>query len=85
MFGGEVMLGWRRAMRIEQLGQAERHVRAARRHIARQQAMVAKLALAGHDTTEARASLQRLAELLAAQITARDRIRAEADELKRDR
>jgi isochorismate hydrolase len=66
-----------RAMRIQHLEQAERHIAQVARHIATQELIVADMARLGHDTTEARKLLENFYASQVQQIQHRDRLRQE--------
>jgi predicted XRE-type DNA-binding protein len=66
-----------RAMRIQHLEQAERHIAQVARHIAIQELIVSDMARLGHDTTEARKLLENFYAFQAQHIQHRDRLRLE--------
>jgi hypothetical protein len=66
-----------RAMILEHLELAQRHVAEGERHVARQKEIVAELANDAHGTTATRALLIQFEEMQAPHVADRDRLRAE--------
>jgi len=67
------------AMQVRHLEQAELHVAQGERHIARQEVLVTRLALHGHNVTEARKLLDNLYVSQALLTQHRDQIRKELE------
>jgi hypothetical protein len=65
-----------RATLEQHLAQAEGHVALGLKHIARQHEIIAKMELAGHDTTVPRSLLATFEDVQVTHETDRDRIRA---------
>ena len=66
-----------RAVILNHLAQAERHVAEGEQHIIRQREIIEMLARQGHDTKAADELLGQFEQTLAAHIADRDRLRAE--------
>jgi hypothetical protein len=66
-----------RAMLLNHLAQAERHIDTGEQHVCKQRSLIAKLEKDGHDPAGARQLLEQFEEIQAMHIADRDRIRAE--------
>ena len=71
-----------RAMTIEHLELAEKHVREGEDHIAQQMHLLGHLRLTGADTANAERMLQTLLQSQAPHVEGRDRLRREIEEAK---
>jgi len=69
-----------RAMHVQHLEEAERHIAQGKRHIVEQEDRIANLARDGHDTTEARKLLDNFYATQMLHIQHRDRIRKELEQ-----
>ena len=69
-----------RAMLLDHLKQAQRHIAEGKEHIAKQREIVAELERDGHDTTEARRLLGNFEDLYQLHLADFDRILNELDE-----
>ncbi|RXH40855.1 hypothetical protein XH94_10930 [Bradyrhizobium zhanjiangense] len=69
-----------RAMHVQHLEEAERHIAQGEGHIVEQEDRIANLARDGHDTTEARKLLDNFYATQMLHIQHRDRIREELEQ-----
>jgi hypothetical protein len=69
-----------RAMVLEHLEMAHRHVSDGERHVARQRALIAELDRDGHDSWRARLLLQQFEDMLRLHVQERDRLEKMAAE-----
>jgi hypothetical protein len=68
-----------RALIVEHLAQAERHVAEGQQHIERQRQIIRELERDGHDLAIAEALLTQFEEMQLLHISDRDRLRVELD------
>ena len=68
-----------RAMILDHLALAERHVREGEQHVSKQRALVGELKRDGHDTATAIRLLKEFEEVQAMHVADRDRLLAELD------
>ena len=68
-----------RAILLERLAQAERHVAEGLQHIARQRTVIANLERHGHDTNQARGLLAQFQSTQALHIADRDQLKKELE------
>ena len=71
----------RRAMLLEHLALAQKHVADGERHVRRQRELVAELDRDGHDTWQAKDLLRLFEELQVIHVSGRDRLLNELSEL----
>jgi hypothetical protein len=69
-----------RAVLLQHLAQAERHVAEGEQHLLRQEELIAELDRDGHDTEKARVILDTLRETQALHLQDRDRIMRELEQ-----
>ena len=73
-----------RAMILEHLAQAERHVGAGESTLQKQRALIARLEKNGHDTGNAQDLLRQFEALQSIHVADRDRLRAELTTMKNE-
>jgi hypothetical protein len=69
-----------RAMTLEHLEQARRHVAEGERHIAHEREIIAEKERDGHDTSMSKQLLDQLEQICALYVAERDRLEKELDE-----
>jgi len=73
-----------RAVIVDHLSKAERHVAQGERHIVRQREIVFEIDARGGDSASARSLLRQFLRTQAMHVAGRDRVRAELDEFDRE-